>query len=115
MLAAAAKLLPDARRYSLDEVLRHGLPARSGQCWISTRFHPHLLAAAAGAHGLALAVRADYYGPKHRSLIDGGSRWQLLERLEIPERPTVGGYRPERLTELRAAKLAVAERIYGPS
>lgn len=115
VLAAAAKLLPDARRYSLDEVLRHGLPARSGQCWISTRFHPHLLAAAAGAHGLALAVRADYYGPKHRSLIDGGSRWQLLERLEIPERPTVGGYRPERLTELRAAKLAVAERIYGPS
>ncbi|QMU70548.1 polysaccharide pyruvyl transferase family protein [Streptacidiphilus sp. P02-A3a] len=114
VLAAAGRLLPDARRYPMDEVLRHGLPARPGQCWISTRFHPHLVAAAAGAHGLALMVRADYYGPKHRSLIDGGSRWRLLQRLEIPERPASGGYRPERLTELRAAKLAVAERIYGP-
>jgi len=112
VLAVTAKLLPGARRYSLDEVLRHGLPARAGQCWISTRFHPHLVAGAAGAYGVALAVRADYYDTKHRSLIDGGSSWQLLRKLEIPERPTSGGYRAERLTKLRDAKLAVAERIY---
>jgi polysaccharide pyruvyl transferase WcaK-like protein len=113
VLAVAEKLLPGARRYSLDEVLRYGLPARAGQCWISTRFHPHLVAGAAGAYGVALAVRADYYDTKHRSLIDGGSSWQLLQRPEIPERPTCGGYRAERLAELRAAKLAVAGRIYG--
>ncbi|MBO1413390.1 polysaccharide pyruvyl transferase family protein [Streptomyces sp. FH025] len=113
VLAAAEELLPGARRYPLDEVLAHGLPARPGQCWISTRFHPHAVAGAAGAHGVALAVRADYYGPKHRSLIDAGSSWRLLRDGEVPERPTSGGFGAERLTELRAAKLAVAERIYG--
>lgn len=115
VLAVAEKLLPGARRYPLDQVLAHGLPVRAGQCWISTRFHAHLVAAAAGASGVALDVRADYYGTKHRSLIDGGSSWQLLQRREIPERPAAGGYRAERTAELRAAKLAVAERIYRPS
>ncbi|MYW02478.1 polysaccharide pyruvyl transferase family protein, partial [Streptomyces sp. SID3343] len=113
VLAVAEKLLPRARRYSLDDVLVHGLPARAGQCWISTRFHPHAVAGAAGAFGVALVVRADYYTTKHRSLIDGGSRWQLLDESRIPERPTSGGYHSERLTRMRAAKLAVAERIYG--
>jgi polysaccharide pyruvyl transferase WcaK-like protein len=114
VLAAAEKLLPGARRYSLDDVLAHGLPARAGQCWISSRFHPHMVAGAAGAHGVALVVRAGYYDVKHRSLIDGGSSWRLAREPAIPERPVSGGYRPERLARLRTAKLAVAERIYGP-
>ncbi|WP_316528305.1 polysaccharide pyruvyl transferase family protein [Kitasatospora brasiliensis] len=113
VLAAAHELLPGARRYSLDDVLAHGLPARPGQCWISTRFHPHAVSAAAGAPGLALVVRPDYYDVKHRSLIDAGSSWQLLHGPAIPDRPTGGGFDAERLAHLRAAKLAVAERIYG--
>ncbi|MHC5905164.1 polysaccharide pyruvyl transferase family protein [Streptomyces sp. S6] len=113
VLALAEELLPVVRRYSLADVLAHGLPARPGQRWISTRFHPHLVAAAAGASGVALAVRPDYYGTKHRSLIEGGSGWRLLEKGEIPEEPGGGGYRAERLAELRAVKLAVARRIYG--
>ncbi|OPC77383.1 hypothetical protein B4N89_43500 [Embleya scabrispora] len=113
VLAIAQMLLPGARRYSLGDVLAHGLPARAGQCWISTRFHPHMVAGAAGAHGVALVVRDDYYDIKHRSLIDSGSAWRLLRPPEIPERPTTGGYGAERLAELRTAKLAVAERIYG--
>ncbi|MET8976581.1 polysaccharide pyruvyl transferase family protein [Streptomyces sp. NPDC004539] len=113
VLALAEESLPVVRRYSLDDVLARGLPARAGQCWISTRFHPHLVAAAAGAVGVALDVRPDYYGTKHRSLIDGGSGWRLLERGEIPERPVGGGYEAGRLRELRDAKAAVAGRIYG--
>ncbi|MFE4973668.1 polysaccharide pyruvyl transferase family protein [Kitasatospora sp. NPDC056651] len=113
VLAAARELLPGARRYTLDDVLTHGLPARPGQCWISTRFHPHAVSAAAGAHGLALVVRPGYYDVKHQSLIDGGSSWQLLHEPAVPERPVGGGFGAERLARMRAAKLAVAERIYG--
>lgn len=113
VLAIAETLLPGARRYALRDVLAHGLPARAGQCWISTRFHPHMVAGAAGAHGVALVVRDDYYDIKHRSLIDSGSAWRLIRPPEIPERPDTGGYAFERLAELRTAKLAVAERVYG--
>ncbi|WP_329580403.1 polysaccharide pyruvyl transferase family protein [Kitasatospora sp. NBC_01250] len=114
VLAAARQALPDARVYSMADVLRDGLPARPGQAWLTTRFHPHLVAAAAGAAGVALSIKPDYYGIKHRSLTDIGSKWRLLEGLDVPERPTAGGYRPEDLTRLRAAKRAVADRVYAP-
>ncbi|SBT42733.1 polysaccharide pyruvyl transferase family protein [Micromonospora auratinigra] len=112
MLAAAQRVLPVTRRYDLPEILRDGLPVRPGQCWLSTRFHPHLVAAAGGASGVALSISPDYYATKHRSLVDAGSRWTILDELRVPERPAAGGYPPERLRDLRAGKLAVARRIH---
>ncbi|MEV5374522.1 polysaccharide pyruvyl transferase family protein [Streptomyces nondiastaticus] len=113
VLAVVRRALPGARTYAMTDVLARGLPVRPGQAWLSTRFHPHLVAAAGGASGVALSVRPDYYGTKHRSLTDGGSNWRLLEGLEVPDRPAAGGYRPETLVRLRAAKRALAARIYG--
>ncbi len=113
VLALAQRVLPQARRYSLDDVLTHGLPVRAGQRWISTRFHPHLVAAVGGASGTAVDIRPDYYGTKHRSLLECGSRWRLLERLEVPAAaPDAGGYAPAEVEKLRQAKRAVADRIY---
>ncbi|MDX6355850.1 MAG: hypothetical protein QOF98_2753 [Streptomyces sp.] len=120
VLEAALRVLPRARLFTLDDVLRRGFPARPGQTWFSTRFHPHLLASAAGASGVAVSLREDYYGTKHRSLTDHGSPWQLAqldvlgpEAPAVPRRPDAGGYRPDRLDAHQAAKRRVAQRIYG--
>ncbi len=112
LLALVEEALPGVRRYSLRDVMERGLPAAPGQCWLSTRFHPHLVAAACGASGVAVNINGDYYGTKHRSLIERGSGWTLLETPAVVPRPCDGGFGPERLTELRAGKRAVADRIY---
>ncbi len=97
------------------EAWQAGLPARAGQVWVSTRFHPHLLAAAAGASGLALTGPNDYYTTKHRSLIDAGSGWTCSDGTDLPpEPPGSGGFPDTTVQRLRAAKAAVAARIYPP-
>jgi polysaccharide pyruvyl transferase WcaK-like protein len=115
----AGELAPNIRRYTLREVLHEGLPAASGQTWLSTRFHPHLFAAAAGASGVAINLMKGYYDTKHGSLIQQGSGWDLAHyrpfdrRQVIPERPRSGGFTQESLAALKERKRSVAERIYG--
>lgn len=58
---------PDSVFYPLSQVLRTGMPARAGQRWVSSRFHAHAIAAAAGASGVALVLDDDYYGVSHRA------------------------------------------------
>jgi hypothetical protein len=95
------------------EVWSRGLPARAGQTWVSTRFHPHLLAAAAGASGLALSGRRDYYPVKHRSLVDAGSRWRLADSSDLPSTPVRdGGFSTEAVGRLRQGKATLAAQIY---
>ncbi|GAB20051.1 hypothetical protein GOEFS_105_00620 [Gordonia effusa NBRC 100432] len=95
------------------DVWRDGLPLGVGKTWISTRFHPHLLAAAAGDCGVAIVPHPDYYATKHQSLIDAGSRWSLISDPEqLPSRPTAGGF-PEaaRRTNVER-KRQLAQHIY---
>lgn len=106
--------LPGARFFPFSEIMDRGLPAAEGQWWLSTRFHMHLLAAAAGAAGVAVSINSGYYTNKHRSLLDRGSRWALSERLEVTPPPEDGGFGTLRLDGLRKAKTAVAEAIYRP-
>ncbi|MGB3230715.1 MAG: polysaccharide pyruvyl transferase family protein, partial [Mycobacterium sp.] len=106
--------LPGARFLPFVDVWAAGLPVAAAQTWISTRFHPHLLAAAAGAAGVAISISPDYYATKHRSLITLGSGWTLMEDLgKVPERPTAGGFAPETVHRLSRQKRAVAEALYG--
>lgn len=65
--------------YSFLEIWNNGLPFAPGQFWVSTRFHFHLLAAACGIYGTAISISADYYSPKHRSLIELGTGWKLVD------------------------------------
>jgi hypothetical protein len=71
------------------------------------------IAAAVGATGVALSVSTSYYATKHRSLVDKGSGWTIVDDLTmIPERPTGTGFDKARLAEIRAAKAALAATIY---
>lgn len=104
--------LPGMRFYPFSDIWAHGLPAGPEQVWLSTRFHPHLLAAAAGASGVAVPVNPDYYATKHRSLTGAGSGWTLAEAPAVPERPAGGGFDPAALAALREGKAALAAKIY---
>jgi hypothetical protein len=115
VFALLERELPGARFYPFSHVWAHGLPANSRQTWISTRFHVHMLAAAAGASGVAVSINPDYYATKHRSLAALGSNWTVLEDLDqVPDRPTAGGYAPEVLARLQKAKIEVAKTVYAP-
>ena len=105
--------LPGGRLIPFREIWTRGLPAREGQTWISTRFHLHLIAAAAGAAGVAVSVKPGYYATKHRSLIELGSGWELTENLDVlPPRPT-GALSAEVAAKCRHAKGRLAGQIYG--
>ncbi|RSM34886.1 polysaccharide pyruvyl transferase family protein [Amycolatopsis balhimycina DSM 5908] len=115
VFALLERELPGARFYPFSHIWAHGLPANPRQTWISTRFHVHMLAAAAGASGVAVSVNPDYYATKHRSLAALGSNWTVLEDLgQVPDRPTAGGYAPDVLERLRKAKVDVARTVYAP-
>ncbi|RSX53341.1 ABC transporter substrate-binding protein [Bifidobacterium dolichotidis] len=61
--------------FPMQLLLEDGFPARAGQRWFSTRYHPHLLAAAAGASGSYVVVKPGYYDVKHNAVLRMGSRW----------------------------------------
>ncbi|WP_410631144.1 hypothetical protein [Amycolatopsis sp. cmx-4-83] len=107
--------LDGAEFHPFRDVWRRGLPAAPGQTWISSRYHMHLLAAAAGATGLALSVSGEYYAPKHRSLIALGSGWAFSDAGDTgsPTRPDGGGFPSHVLRRCRDRKRSVADAVYG--
>lgn len=105
--------LPGARFYPFTEVMDAGLPVGPHQRWLSTRFHVHLIAAAAGAPGVAVSINSGYYTNKHQSLLDRGSNWEITEGLHVPVLPSKGGFDPDTLQELRDGKENLARLIYG--
>ncbi|MDV6012386.1 polysaccharide pyruvyl transferase family protein [Haloechinothrix sp. LS1_15] len=114
VFALLERELPGARFYPFADVWDSGLPAAPGQTWISTRFHVHLMAAAAGAAGVAVPVKPGYYTVKHRSLVELGSGWHILDGSGgVVERPSGAGFATEDVARLRQAKLDLAKRVYG--
>jgi hypothetical protein len=105
--------LPDVRFYPFVEVWRDGLPARRGQRWITTRYHAHLLAAAAQAWGVAVPVKRGYNDVEHESLVSAGTQWEIVEPGEVAtEVHGEPGLRPTRVEQMVAAKQSVAEAVY---
>ncbi|NMO00302.1 polysaccharide pyruvyl transferase family protein [Gordonia sp. TBRC 11910] len=95
------------------DVWRDGLPIGVGHTWISTRFHPHLLAAAAGDSGVAIAGHPDYYATKHQSLVDVGSRWSLVTGPgQSPSKPAAGGFAPAARRANVERKTELAQSLY---
>jgi polysaccharide pyruvyl transferase WcaK-like protein len=92
-----------------------GLPVRPGQLWVTSRFHFHLLAAAAGAQGTAVVVHDEYYGVKHRSLLDAGTGWSVVSATAagLPA-PGAAEDFPSRVAELSRAKRQEAAALYPP-
>ncbi len=108
-----AHLLRGVLFVPFTDVWTRGLPARPEQTWITTRFHHHLLAAAAGASGVALTGHTDYYVVKHHSLLDVGSRWRVTDDYDLPAAPPrEGGLPCDAVARLHAAKKTLAARLY---
>ena len=105
--------LPKLDVVPYSKMWRNGFPDELGQRWISTRHHTHLMAAAQGSSGLAIAAGSDYYRIKHESLIELGSGWtvapDLEQTVEVDPRPKIpfGG----RLVSIQEAKRAVAQQV----
>lgn len=104
----------DVEFYPFSRLWLEGLPAKPGQRWLSTRFHFHLLAAAAGAKGAVIELGSDYYGVKHGSLRELGTGWSHASSLDVEGEltPTVDESFAEKIITLAERKAALARRIY---
>ncbi|MBE4719487.1 polysaccharide pyruvyl transferase family protein [Pseudarthrobacter sp. AB1] len=107
MFEALEGLIPEKNFVPFTQVWTDGLPVRRGQTWYTTRFHPHMIAAAAGAKGVAIGVLDGYYDIKHRSLLDLGTGWTYTSAGSASELPEPTGS-PD--FELAAARLAGRKR-----
>lgn len=109
-------LIPYANFVPFAQVWKDGLPVRPGQSWYTSRFHPHMVAAAAGATGVAIGVLDDYYDVKHQSLLDLGTGWTYASATSgdaLPEPTGDAGFAAEAL-KLAARKRAEALSLYPP-
>ncbi len=106
-------LIPEEGFVPFTRLWREPFPAVDKQVWLTTRFHFHLLAAACGASGTALVTRDDYYGVKHRSLIEAGTGWASSApgSTELPAPTSNPGYRATVLKLIRQ-KRDEAESLY---
>lgn len=109
-----ADLIPESRFVPFARVWTDGLPLSAEQTWVTTRFHLHLLAAAAGARGIAVGVKKGYYDVKHESLATLGSGWSVALDGGIPTIPQQPGKLRDDLPALTAQKREEAGNIYPP-
>ena len=89
-------------------------PLSAQQTWVTSRFHIHLLAAAAGARGIAVGVKKGYYDVKHESVAALGSGWSLALDSDAPAMPQQPGSLRGDLPALTARKRAEAGTLYPP-
>ena len=73
--ALLSDLIPADRFIPFSHIWQHGLPLGPDQEWVTTRYHFHLLASAAGARGIAVGLKPGDTDVQHQSLIDLGSGW----------------------------------------
>ncbi|MGK3709332.1 polysaccharide pyruvyl transferase family protein [Arthrobacter sp. IK3] len=113
--ARLSDLIPGEKFIPFAHIWQHGLPLSAHQEWVTTRFHFHLLASAAGAKGIALGIRPGYYDIKHRSLVELGSGWHYAAAdrdagagVAAPS----GGTLSDQLPRLTARKRAEADKLY---
>ncbi|WP_164860580.1 polysaccharide pyruvyl transferase family protein [Rhodococcus sp. X156] len=107
-----ADLIPDEHFVPFSDVWTRGLPVSPEQEWITTRFHLHLLASAAGARGVAVPIRHGYYDVKHHSLRRLGSGWGVADGPGPLQVPQGTGSLAEVLPGLAARKRAEADLLY---
>lgn len=90
-------------------LLYQGLPLSSGDFMVTSRFHPHLLAARSGISGRYL-VQSKFYESKHSSVVKLGSSFSQYE--EDGEHTVSPEQRMVALDKIRiSAKRRVAEEI----
>jgi polysaccharide pyruvyl transferase WcaK-like protein len=105
--------LPELVHRPFEHLWRDGWPVTSGQRWITTRFHAHLLGAAAGDWGIALPADETYHLNNHQALLQQGSEWAVVTNLDTdaPQPPATTAAFGGRFGELVAAKRRVAQAV----
>ena len=78
------------RFFSTLELLEKGLPIAENQKWISSRYHPHLIASSFGCSGCFLLTDERYYSVKQEAVHRMGSNWKLIALGNIPDTPGSG-------------------------
>ena len=114
MFDALEGLIAEENFIPFLQVWTDGLPVRKGQSWYTTRFHPHLVAAASGAKGVAIGILNDYYDVKHNSLLDLGTGWTYAPAFIDEDLPAATGNPSfeKRTRELAAQKRTEALSLY---
>jgi hypothetical protein len=107
-----ADLIPEERFLPFSHIWTHGLPLSDSETWVTSRFPFHLLAAAAGARGIAVGMKKGYYDVKHESVAALGSGWALAMDGDEPPMPQHSGSLKADLASLVAQKRAEAAKIY---
>lgn len=110
-----ADLIPESRFIPFIDVWSHGLPVSPDQTWVTSRFHLHLLASAAGARGIAVGMKKGYYDVKHQSIAALGSGWPVVLDSGTPRMPEKAGPLAADLPSLVRRKRAEAEALYPPA
>ena len=104
-------LIPEANFIPFSMIWANGLPLSPNQEWLTTRFHFHLLAAAAGATGTVIGAKAGYYDIKHKSVQDLGSGWSHVSVGGEASAPAANTLK-KNLDSLVERKLAEANMLY---
>lgn len=107
-----ADLIPGTNFLPFATLWSEGLPLSSRQSWVTSRFHFHLLGAAAGGVGIAVVMNPGYYDVKHGSIAALGSGWAIASDDAAPAMPTATGQLASSLPELVARKTAEALGLY---
>lgn len=112
-LKKVREAIPQVEVIEIGDLVNAPLPFGEDDAMVTTRFHPHMMAARAGIPGLYRQGNS-YYMTKHGSVALLGSGMKPVEMKNLPNvLPTDRGTLHARDAELRAQKLALAERIYG--
>jgi polysaccharide pyruvyl transferase WcaK-like protein len=104
--------LPGLTIRPFEELWREGFPLSPRHRWITTRYHSHLMAAAAGAWGVALGA-SDLIAEQHASLLGLGSEWVLSRQPhdEVTPQPPVRDPFGGSYADIVNTKRAVAQRV----
>ncbi|MDF9277367.1 polysaccharide pyruvyl transferase family protein [Arthrobacter sp. EH-1B-1] len=105
-------IIPEDHFIPFSRIWSEGLPVASDQVWLTSRFHFHLLASAAGARGVAFAMKEGYYDVKHQSLVSLGSGWTVAGPGQEPAFPAPSGALVDKLPALAASKRTEAAKMY---
>lgn len=104
---AGAQMFPFMRMWE------DGFPAAEGQEWLTSRFHFHLLAAAAGARGVVVDAQPGYYDVKHDLLRTLGTGWSAQGDIAAPAAsPSLDTAFPEVARRLAQEKARLARGLY---
>lgn len=104
-------LIPEQNFIPFSDIWLHGLPVHANQEWLTTRFHFHVLAAAAGASGTVIGAKAGYYDIKHTSVLELGSGWSYIDAAGDVSSPAPNTLQTN-LDDLVARKRAEAGKLY---